>query len=199
MILLLAIVAGVVAGLVRAWRGGHRLRLPDLRLEWLVPIAFLPQLLAFHLPVTRELIGDHLAAAALVSSQALLLVFAWSNRKQPGFWALGIGLMLNLTVIGFNGGLMPVSPETLTKIFPDRPLEAWQVGMRLGWNVILPVADMRLRWLSDYILPPAWFPIRKALSVGDILIASGAFWFLWALGGGERQTTHPKTSLWSLR
>ena len=198
MILLLAIVAGLGAGLVRAWCGGHRPHLPDLRLEWLVPIAFLPQLLAFHLPVTREFIGDHLAAVALVSSQALLLAFAWSNRKQPGFWALGIGLALNLTVIGFNGGLMPVSPETLTKIFPDRPPEVWQGGMRLGWNVVLPVADMRLRWLSDYILLPAWFPIRKALSVGDVLIASGAFWFLWTLGGGERRTTKRKT-LWSLR
>ena len=187
MILLPAIVAGLLAGLARAkYRNGH-LRSPDLRLVWLVPIAFLPQWLAFNLPVTRRLTTDNLAAAALVSSQALLLVFAWYNRKQPGFWALGTGLVLNLTVIALNGGLMPVSPEVVSELLPDIPTDAWQVGERVGWNTVLPITDTWLWWLSDHLLLPAWFPYRKALSIGDILIAAGAFWYLWALGGPEQE------------
>jgi len=182
MILLPAIVAGLLAGLARAkYRNGH-LRSPDLRLVWLVPIAFLPQWLAFNLPVTRRLTTDNLAAAALVSSQALLLVFAWYNRKQPGFWALGAGLALNLTVIALNGGLMPVSPGVVAELLPDTPADDWQVSERVGWNIVLPVTYTRLWWLSDHLLLPAWFPYRKALSVGDLLIAAGAFWYLWALG-----------------
>jgi hypothetical protein len=156
-------------------------------LVWLVPIAFLPQWLAFNLPVTRRLTTENAAIAALVSSQALLLVFAWYNRRQPGFWALGTGLALNLTVIALNGGLMPVSPEVVAELLPDAPTDAWQGGERVGWNTVLPVADTRLWWLSDFLLLPAWFPFRKALSIGDILIAVGAFWYLWALGGPEQE------------
>jgi hypothetical protein len=187
MILLLAIAAGLLAGLARArYRNGH-LKSADLRLVWLVPIAFLPQWLAFNLPLTRRLATDNLAAAALVSSQALLLVFAWFNRIQPGFWALGTGLVLNLTVIALNGGFMPVSPEVVEKLLPDAPTDAWQVGERVGWNIVLSVTDTRLWWLSDHLLLPAWFPVRKALSIGDVLIAVGAFWYLWALGGPEQE------------
>jgi hypothetical protein len=182
MILLPAIVAGLLAGLAWAKYRNEHLRSPDLRLVWLVPIAFLPQWLAFNLPVTRRLTTDNLAAAALVSSQALLLVFAWYNRKQPGFWALGAGLALNLTVIALNGGLMPVSPGVVAELLPDTPADDWQVSERVGWNIVLPVTDMRLWWLSDHLLLPAWFPYRKALSVGDLLIAAGAFWYLSALG-----------------
>jgi hypothetical protein len=187
MILLLAIAAGLLAGLARAkYKNGH-LKSPDLSLVWLVPIAFLPQWLAFNLPLTRRLTTDNLAAAALVSSQALLLVFAWFNRKQPGFWALAIGLALNLTVIAVNGRFMPVSPEVVAELLPDTPADAWQVGERVGWNIVLPVTDTRLWWLSDHLLLPAWFPYRKALSIGDVLIAVGAFWYLWALGGPEQE------------
>ena len=194
MILLPALAVGLLAGLARArHRRGH-LRAPDLRLVWLVPIAFLPQWLAFHLPVTRRLTTDNLAAAALVSSQALMLIFAWSNRKQPGFWALGAGLALNLAVIASNGGLMPVSPEVTTQLLQDMPSDAWQGGERVGWNVVLPDTATRLWWLSDHLLLPAWFPYRKALSVGDILIAFGAFWFLWALGGPERTLEEKRSS-----
>jgi hypothetical protein len=187
MILLPAIVAGLLAGLARARHRNEHLKSPDLRLIWLVPIAFLPQWLAFNLPVTRRLTTDNLAAAALVSSQALLLVFAWYNRKQPGFWALGTGLAFNLTVIALNDGLMPVSPVVVVELLPDTRVDAWQVGERVGWNTVLPATDTRLWWLSDHLLLPAWFPLRKALSIGDVLIAAGAFWYLWALGGPEQE------------
>jgi hypothetical protein len=185
MILLLAVAAGLVAGLARAWYGRHRLRSPNLRLIWLVPIAFLPRWLAFSLPTTRKLIGDNSAAAALVGSQVLLLIFAWLNRSQPGFWALGLGLALNLLVITLNGGLMPVSPELVARLLPDAPPGTWQVGERLGWNVVLSTTNTRLWWLSDHLVTPTWFPFQKALSLGDVLVAGGAFWLLWSWGAGE--------------
>ena len=187
MILLLAVIVGLLAGLTRAWYRGHRLSPPGLRLTWLALLAFLPQWLAFYLPATRRLIPDYLAAAALVGSQALFLVFAWFNRNQPGFWLLGLGLALNLLVITLNGGLMPISPETVAQLVPDALPQAWQIGSRLGTSkdVVLPIEATRLWWLADRFLLPAWFPGRVAFSAGDVLIAFGAFRLSWAMGGSS--------------
>jgi hypothetical protein len=157
---------------------------PNLRLVWLVPVAFVPQWLTFYLPATRKLISDDLAAAVLIGSQTFLLVFAWLNRSQPGFWALGLGLALNLLVIALNGGLMPTSPETVARLVPDALPGAWRVGRRLGSgkDVVLPIATTRLWWLGDCFVLPTWFPYQVAFSLGDVFIAGGAFWLLWTLG-----------------
>lgn len=187
MILLLPVFAGLLAGLGRAWVRGSLPHPPRLRMSWLVPLALLPQWLAFYLRVTSERMTDNLAGGILVGTQALLLIFAWSNRKQPGFWALGLGLVLNFVVITLNGGLMPISPETVIQLVPDAPPDAWQVGSRLGTgkDVVLSVAYTRLWWLSDRFLLPARSPYRVAFSVGDVLIGWGAFWLLWAEGSAH--------------
>jgi hypothetical protein len=187
MILLLALTFGLLASLTRAWVGGRRLTPPDLRLTWLTLVAFVPQWFVFYLPATRELLADQLVVVGLVSSQALLLVFVWFNRRQPGFWVLGLGLALNLLVIVLNGGLMPISPEMAARLMPAAPLDPWQVGSRLGVtkDIILPVPETRLWWLSDRFLLSAW-SYRVAFSPGDVFIAGGAFWLLWTLGGAKQ-------------
>ena len=77
MLLVQAVVAGFLAGQIRAWYGERRLSVPDLRWACLVLLAFIPQWLAFFLPASRNLVPDRLAPAVLVGSQALLLLFAW--------------------------------------------------------------------------------------------------------------------------
>ena len=185
MILLWAVAAGLIAGLGRAWVGRHEFQPPELRLLWLVPVAYLPQFLAFNWHTTRALIPHSLAAAALVGSQILLLIFAWVNRNKPGFWALGLGLALNLLVITINGGLMPISPETVTQLSPNAPPDSWGMNQRLwgGKDIVLTVDATHLWWLSDCLLLPTWMPDQVAFSIGDILIALGAFLLMWASGG----------------
>jgi hypothetical protein len=190
MILLLAVIFGLIMGLLRARLGGRRLAPPRLRFEWLVLVAFAPQWFAFFLPATRELLADRFVAISLVSSQVLMLGFVLLNRRQPGFWALGLGLTLNLLVIAFNGGMMPISPETVARLAADGSPIAFQVGQRLGTgkDIVLPATSTRLWWLSDHFLLPAWFPYpeRIAFSIGDLFIAGGAFWLLWTLGEAKR-------------
>jgi hypothetical protein len=151
MLLVLAIGIGLLASLIRAWSSGARLAMPKLRALWVIVITLIPQFLAFHLPSTRERLPDWSTAAILIGSQAALLVFVWVNRRQAGFWALGAGLALNLLIITLNGGLMPISPETLSTLAPHATPGIWQVEQRLGFgkHVVLPVSETRLWFLSD--------------------------------------------------
>jgi hypothetical protein len=130
---------------------------------------------------------------ALIGSQLLLLLFAWYNRAQPGFFALALGVGLNLLVIALNGGLMPISPETLGDLMPIIP-EDWHIGERLGTskNILLPATATHLAWLSDRFLLPSWCPNRVAFSLGDVFIAGGAFWLLWA--SGQRPHASPQVT-----
>ena len=190
MILLVGVFAGLAAGLLRSWYAGSQYHIPELRLVWMVLLAFVLQWLAFQLPATRRFFPDNVAALALVSSQVLLLIFVWANHKQSAFWVLGLGLILNLAVIAFNGGLMPISPETLTRLVPSVPPKSWVVGSRStsGKDVILLAADTRLWWLSDRLILPSWIPYMVAFSIGDVFIAMGAFWLFWSFGAASRKT-----------
>ena len=120
MILLASLVCGFSVCQLRAWFRQRALSAPQLRQPWIVVIAALPQFLAFGPTPARQQISDEYASAALAGSMALWLIFAWANRRLPGFWLLGLGLALNLLVIAINGGFMPISPETLHAIAPCR-------------------------------------------------------------------------------
>jgi hypothetical protein len=200
MILLVAVLAGLAAGLLRARIRRQSYQVPEFKLVWLVILALIPQWLAFGLPVTRSRLNIEWVATALIGSQVILLGFAWINRMQPGMWLLGIGLMMNLAVISLNGGLMPIPPEAVAHLAKANPELAWQVGERLGTgkDIVLNAEATKLWFLSDrLILLPDNPGYQVAYSVGDVFIAAGAFWLLWRLGGpGKSQAPlHPLPDL----
>ena len=169
---------------MRAQIGKRVYRWVNLRKVWLVFVAVVPQILTFFLPPTRELIPDWLAASVLVLSQAILLVFVWLNRAKPGFWALGLGLGMNLLVILANKGWMPISPATVSRLVTGAAHHSWEIGQRLGYSkdIVLTIQETHLWWLSDIFLLPKWSPIQVAFSIGDVLIAMGTIWLLWTMG-----------------
>lgn len=190
MILTLAVVAGFLAALLRAGYNREPLQPPALTTVWLVVIAFLPQWLAFHLAATARFIPDGAAAALLVLSQILLLIFVWKNIGHTGVRLMGIGLAMNLAVIVANGGLMPTFPEVVAQLAPGAT-GTWNIGERL-WlskDIVLPASTAALPWLADRFLLPDWLPWRAAFSLGDIFIAGGAFVLLWSMSS-RRQTFH---------
>ncbi len=197
MILLVAIILGLLAGSVRARYHRRPFTLPALHLTWLATVAFLPQWLAFFFAPTRRLFTDQTAGAALVASQILLAGFGLLNRHHPAIKLLTVGLGLNLTVIMANGGLMPISPETLKRLVPNMPDEAWKLGQRFGntKDRILPTSATTLAWLSDRFIFSTGIAYRVAYSIGDLLIAIGTFWFLWSAGGVSDIAVMPEESV----
>jgi len=175
-ILLLSLVAGLVTGL--AWAYGHKTPYhpPELRHFGLAFTAYLPQFVAIQLPA---LFPDWLDAACLILSQAFLFGFAWLNRKIIGMPILICGVALNLAVMAANGGFMPISPQTASRLISEEALLDIQPGSRIGpKDILLLPQDTHLEWLADRFLPVAWFPYQVAFSLGDVFIAIGAFWIL---------------------
>lgn len=176
MILLVAVAGGLLAGIGWArWRGTSY-QPPALRHTWLVFIAFLPQFAIVYLPEVRGQISDGWAGALLTASQLLLLGFAWLNRKLPGMMILLVGAALNFTVMAANGGFMPISPQTASRLVPPEILQEIPPGSRFGSkDILLHPEATRFEWLADRFLPPSWSPYQVAFSLGDVFIAAGVF------------------------
>lgn len=186
MILLVAILAGLAAGLLLARLQKRPWTVPPLHKPWLAIIAFIPQLLISYLPVTRAQVSDELAAVGLIVSLVLLLGFCWFNRRLSGVWLLAVGLVLNLLVMALNGGFMPISPQVASRLVPpdtQAALAALASGSRFGAkDVLLLPSQTHLVWLSDLLLLPRGFPYQVAFSFGDVIIAVGAFWLMFTQG-----------------
>jgi MFS family permease len=177
MILGVAVFAGLLLGLLLDRLGRRIWQPPVFRHSWLVAIFFLPQFLAFYLPATRGLFSAQLVAASLVLSQFGLLAFCLFNWRLTGIPVLTVGLFLNLIVILANGGMMPVSPETVSRLVSSETMARLEIGERLGTtkSILLTEEMMVFPWLADRFVPPDWIPYRFAFSVGDVFIGLGAF------------------------
>jgi len=189
MILLLAVIIGLAATLVRAKLTHRTLIMPHIHWEWLVFVSVVPQILAFNVPYTARLIPDDLIPAIQIFSMSGLIIFAMVNVFLPGFWALLAGLLSNFIVILLNGGWMPISIETVRQISPSRPDDFWTIGDRLGFTKdrIFSASDINLPWLSDRFTLPPGLPQNLAFSVGDIIISIGAIFLLWSLSREEKR------------
>ena len=193
MILLAALPAGLLTGLIAARIRQSRWAVPSLRFAWLAVVAFVPQYIAIYFSATRSRLPDIWASSGLILSLFLFLSLCWFNRRVPGIPVLALGLVLNLLVIAINGGFMPISPEVAERLVPPGSLDNWTVGGRFGWkDILLETEQTRLAFLSDMFLPPQGFPYQVAFSPGDVLVAAGAFWLMAA--GGFMKKPAPKGS-----
>ncbi len=193
MILLAAVALGLAAGLGMARLRGQPYQPPDLRYLWLVFIAFLPQFAILYSPGLRRQISDEWAGILLTASQLLLIGFAWLNRKLPGMITLLIGAALNFLVMTANGGFMPISPQTASRLVPQEILADIPTGSRFGVkDILLKPEHTRFEILADRFLPPAWSTYQVAFSLGDIFLAAGVFWLL---AKQPQNNTEPKRIL----
>lgn len=179
MVLVLAVATGLFAGLFWAHWRGQPYMVPQLEYMWLVFVAFLPQFLLIYLPTLSGHLPDWLIAICLLASQLLFFGFVWTNRRLSGMSFLLGGLIMNLAVMAVNSGFMPISPQIAGRLVSREVLLDVSLGGRFGTkDILLSPQDTRLEWLADRFLPPAWSPYQVAFSLGDVLVATGAFWLL---------------------
>lgn len=107
----------------------------------------------------------------IVLSYLLAAPFIAFNIRRPGIAIMGVGLVLNFLAIITNGGLMPITPDTLSNAgyTTEASLGEWVPGTK---DVLLEREDTHLAALSDWIV---WddLPTARAFSIGDVIIVTG--------------------------
>jgi hypothetical protein len=172
-VLLIALTVGMI-------RGGDLSAFSRHHWRWsLLPaLAIVLQVAAFMPDVGTPGSARTVSASLHLISYLLILGFVWINRKTPWVWLIGIGLAANFLVIAANGGFMPVSPKALAGT-SSAPVALKDVHH----NSRLMGESTRLRFLGDVFRTPDWLRIRRAFSVGDVLIGLGAFALVQRLMG----------------
>jgi len=174
MILALAVALGLIASLIRhRGRAAHQIAAIPLRSAWLAMLAVVLQWPLLQAPGGAV---QHIRTQQVVFllSYVLLSLFVWRNRRLAGIQIVGLGVILNLLVILANGGLMPITPETLAQLNPGTTPGQWLPGTHYGYSKdILLQSEARLWVLSDILVLPRPFPWPTAFSLGDLFIAIG--------------------------
>jgi len=176
MILCAALMIALLAVVLRGGSIRPLVHLP-LRWGWLALILFAAQayLIFWPEPKAQGLLSPR--AMILVLSYLILIFVAWSNRSLPGMNLILVGIALNFLVIVANGGFMPVAPQTLIRGGHTHLVAALESGARVSRSkdVLLWPEQTKLWFLSDIFVIPERYPLAGSFSLGDVLIASGAF------------------------
>jgi hypothetical protein len=168
MFALYAVVVALVLGLAF---GGRLDGLTGLRFRWagLALAGLLVQLLLF-LPPIAERVGPA-GAVIYVGSSGLVLLAVLANLRIPGMKLAAVGAASNLLAITANGGYMPASPVALAALGKE-------VGSAYSNSAV--VTRPNLEGLTDIWAMPGWIPFANVFSVGDLLLALGIGYAIWA-------------------
>jgi hypothetical protein len=162
-----------IALAISVLRGGRLANLGDIELRswWLLFLALALQVGTRWLPDATW--AESTGLAMVLVSFVLLMILVLLNRKKPGMWLVGLGVLMNFTVIALNGG-MPVlagaaevaSGFTVTDPDPSGSFK----------HVLLDESS-RLTFFAD-VIPLRLAGIGEVISLGDIFLALGLGVFL---------------------
>lgn len=157
----IALLAGVVFGFVAGGRLANVAR-RSLELIWLLVVSVGLQVAAETLDIS-----DRAGLAMVLVSYVGLAAFAIANTRLVGMPVVLVGLLCNLAVITFNGG-MPVEEDAL--LAARAATRAELSSLDLGTKRHLATDDDVLHRLGD-VIPVR--PSREVVSFGDLIMAFG--------------------------
>jgi hypothetical protein len=135
----------------------------QLRYSWLIMGALVVQIL-----ITSVVPGapKPLLVALHLSTYVAAGVAIWANRSLPGLVIIGVGALLNGVTIALNGGTLPASAHALAAAGRATSSKDFENSGVLAHPV--------LAWLGDILATPSWLPFRNVISIGDLVILTGA-------------------------
>lgn len=172
MALALPVLAAFGIGLALGGRPSSLARL-ELRAPWLFFAAVALQLIAFPLPFFPWDTPHGVASVLWLLSYGLLIVAAAKNRRITGVPIIAAGMLLNALAIVANRGTMPVLPGAMHDAGRSEVVV----------NNSTAAGSPMLPWLVDRWAAPEWIPLANVFSVGDVVIAVGAFVMVLAAMG----------------
>ncbi len=177
MVLALPVALALALGLAL---GGRLSQLAEIHLR--APLLFLAaialQIVAFPVAGLPWKTHETVASVLWVASYGLLVVAAVLNRRLTGVPVVAAGMCLNLVAILANRGTMPVGYGAMH--------DAGRVDLVHANSTAM--SDPSLPWLIDRWAAPDWLPLANVFSVGDVVIALGAFVIVLAAMGVQRLT-----------
>lgn len=173
-LLLVAVLIGLVTGMIRTPLGARAARIRVRRLP-LLAIGAVGTTAA-------HLVDQDLAPLAMALALAVLLSFVLSNSHVTGIVVIGIGLLLNLASIVVNDGI-PVRGDALVTAGVVDRAELATTGFE-GPRHLETSAD-RLGVLGDVLPVPI---MRSVLSFGDLIVIVGAADAIRELARRRRRT-----------
>ncbi len=175
------LLAGIVLGLIAGLAAGGRLdNLLAVRLRWtLLIFASLGLRLGTEAALSRDIaLADHWRLPLLATAYGVLVVALWANRRLPGIGLALVGTALNATAILVNGGFMPVWDQALAAA----GLTPAEIASPIHFVISAdPPREFLLQAgpLGDMIPIPLPL-VPNVLSVGDVLLAAGLAFFVFA-------------------
>ncbi len=175
--LLAGIVLGLIAGLAAGGRLDNLLAV-RLRLTLLIFVA-LALRLGTEAALQRDVaLADQYRVPLLGIAYGALIVALWANRDRPGIGLALVGTALNATAILVNGGFMPVWDQALAAA----QLEPADILSPIHFllSTTDPVEFLRQAGPLGDVIPIPLPIIRNVLSIGDLLLAIGIAFFVFA-------------------
>ncbi len=168
--LTLSIIGAVLSGALAFWR---RPKMPRFCL--LLVIALVPQV--------GNLVGIRILGMFFVAI-AVIGIWCAYNRDIPGTAVVGVGIGLNLLVMGFHGGSMPIRADILAAFGQVAAPGTVLVGSK---DVVIDTSALWL--LSDWIIL-ALGAKKVVVSPGDLIIVAGVAWWLLFSHQPEKEQAH---------
>lgn len=167
------ILLAIIVGFIR--KGNLKfLTEPLFRWGWIFPAIFIIQILVFNFQNQLPILGEW-SNTIFIFIYIVGLFFLWLNRKHAGFNIIMIGVLLNFIVMAINGGRMPVSEEASIVLDPMY-MEAIKNGF-YGKHALL-TESTKLAFLGDIIPITSPYPRDQVISIGDVIMNIGIFFFI---------------------
>lgn len=168
--LTLSVIGALLSGALAFWRRPHMPR-------------FWPLLAVAMVPQVGGLVGIRIPGMFFVAI-AVIGIWCAYNRDISGTAVVAVGIGLNLLVMGFHGGSMPIRADILASLGQVVVPGTVLVGSK---DVVIDTSALWL--LSDWIIL-ALGGKKVVVSPGDLIIVAGVAWWLLFSHKPEKDQAH---------